>query len=169
MQPESGRHREPNGEPLLPPATTQWRPLAEPVQETTLPLAPFFPAGGAALTSGADDEAAEAWQPDGTEPDFPEDAFFYPEDTGPLRDAEPSSATGPLDDAAEEEALVLLDPAPDESALELRIAREVAGRLEQLAARLRQSGFAALAPDTTEPIDTVLAAVLSGYLAARAR
>lgn len=76
---------------------------------------------------------------------------------------------GEEDLAAEEDTLVLLEEVPEGGVAEHRIAEEVADRLEVLAGRLRESGLAALDASSTDAVDTVLAAVLSGYVAARSR
>lgn len=196
MQPESGRPPEPNGEPLLPPATTKWRPLAPPTDEAALPLAPFFPGSASAAAAQpmpweeaspsepmavalpqVEEEAADEWQPDGADGDFPSDAFFIPENTVLEADStlQPEASGGLAGLAAEEtnaredDTIVLLDQAADGEELERDLVEEVAAQLEELAARLREGGFAALSSRSGGAVDTVLAAVLSGYVAARAR
>lgn len=196
MQPESGRPPEPNGEPLLPPATTQWQPLAQPTDEAALPLAPFFPGSAAAGAAEpmpweaplppepmtvtrpqVEEEAADEWQPEGADGDFPSDAFFIPDNTlldadstlQPEASAHLAGLAAEETSAREDDTIVLLDQSVGGEELERDLVEEVAAQLEQLAARLREGGFAALSSRSGGAVDTVLAAVLSGYVAARAR
>lgn len=183
MQADSGLAPEDHGEIPLPPATTQWRPLSAPADETAAPLAPFVPAQAYAPTEAApqaeraepmpweddfaqetghaappwEDEQSLAGQPEPAEADvapapaegraFPLDAFIIPEDAHRI-------------------------PAGIEISEELQrqIVEDVAARLEQLAARLRTEGLGTLvAPSRDhEPVDVVLAAVISGYVSRKA-
>lgn len=79
--------------------------------------------------------------------EFPLDAFIIPEDTKRI----------PAGVAASEE-------------LQRQLAEEVAARLVTLAAQLRERGLAALLEPSNdrEPVDVILAAVLSGYLSRNA-
>jgi hypothetical protein len=94
-----------------------------------------------------DDEGAVMPQPERADKSFPLDAFIIPPDTKRLPKG--------LEHAEE---------------LHLEIAEELAKRLEAVAQRLRREGFAGLLHHEPghEPIDTLLAGVLAGYLANRA-
>lgn len=183
MQADSGLAPEDHGEIPFPPATTQWRPLSAPADETAAPLAPFVP-----VTANAQTESAP--QAGSAEPMPWEDGFA--QETGhaapPWEDEHAGTGhTGPADAdvaaAAPEgrafpvDAFIIPEdahriPAGVEISEELQrqIVEDVAARLEQLAARLRAEGLGTLAAPSRdhEPVDVVLAAVISGYVSRKA-
>ena len=126
------------------------------------------PAEGAEWTAASVDEAewADAAAEGAPWEDVPSDAGLVERDDGAFLIAAPPDEA---DLVAEEDTLVLLEEVPAEGMSQQRIADEVAERLEMLAGRLRQSGLDALDANSGDAIDTVLAAVLSGYVAARSR
>ncbi len=93
-----------------------------------------------------DDEGAVMAEPESADQAFPLDAFFIPPDAKRLPKG--------LEHAEE---------------LHVEIAEALAKRLEGVAQRLRREGFTGLLhpADDDEPIDTLLAGLLAGYLADR--
>ncbi|MEO5511703.1 MAG: hypothetical protein ABIS27_13815 [Longimicrobiales bacterium] len=92
------------------------------------------------------DEGGVMEQPERADHSFPMDAFIIPPDTKRLPKG--------LEHAEE---------------LHLEIAEALAKRLESVAQRLRREGFAGLLhhDENAEPIDTLIAGVLAGYLSTR--
>ena len=92
------------------------------------------------------DEGAVMPEPERADQSFPLDAFIIPPDAKRLPKG--------LEHAEE---------------VQLEVAEELARRLEAIAQRLRREGFTGLLhPDTNqEPVDTLIAGVLAGYLSQR--